>query len=365
MSKMKRIFSKKLNLTILLILIITAIFFVQLNKKQSVDIVATKEVSLKDASERSQEKSLKYDKAKELVGISGYINTENISVQENIGKNVILIDFWTYSCINCQRTLPYLNSWYQKYKDKGLVIIGVHTPEFEFEKDYSNVKRATQKYKVDYPVVQDNDYQTWRSYKNRYWPRKYLIDIDGFIVYDHIGEGAYDQTEKKIQELLEERNRILALNNQIDKDMSNPDIQQTDFSKIGTPEIYFGYGFQRGQMGSPEGWQPEQVVTYSTPKAISNNKFYLTGDYLNKNDNMELVSEKGTITLKYFAKNVNLVAGTKTKTQISISLDAKPYKTLEVSGFDLYNIVSQNNYGEHILQIDAQEGLMAYTFTFG
>lgn len=362
---MKKISSKKIILVILIVLIVAAIFFVQSNKKQNIDNLFTKEVRLNDVSKRSQEKSLMYEKAKELVDIAGYINTDNITVQENIGKNVILIDFWTYSCINCQRTLPYLNSWYQKYKDNGLVIIGVHTPEFEFEKDYNNVKRATQKYNVEYPVVQDNNYQTWRSYKNRYWPRKYLIDIDGFIVYDHIGEGAYKETEEKIQELLKERSQVLALNSQIDKDISKPDIQETDFSKIGTPEIYFGYGFSRDQMGSPQGWIPEQVVTYTTPSTIENNKFYLTGDWLNKNDNMELVSDKGTITIKYFAKNVNLVAGSKIKTQISIKLDGKPYNTLEISEFDLYNIVSEKDYLEHALEIEAQKGLMTYTFTFG
>lgn len=363
MNKMKKISIKKITLVVLIILIVVSIFFIQSNKKQNT--LPAKEITINDASQRILDKSLKYERAKELLGISGYLNTDSITVQENIGKNVILLDFWTYSCINCQRTLPYLNSWYKKYRDSGLVIIGVHTPEFEFEKDYFNVKKATEKYGVMYPVVQDNDYATWRSYKNRYWPRKYLIDIDGFIVYDHIGEGAYVQTEQKIQELLEERNAVLALNNQIDKDVSRPDITKTDFSKVGTPEIYFGYSFSRGQMGSPQGWQPEQVVTYTTPKTIENNKFYLTGDYLNKNDNMELVSDTGTLTIKYFAKNVNLVAGSKTKTQISVKLDATPLSTLEVSDFDLYNIVSKEDYGEHTLEIQAQKGLMVYTFTFG
>jgi thiol-disulfide isomerase/thioredoxin len=138
-----------------------------------------------------------------LAGISGYINThDGFRLSEIVGKKVVLVDFWTYSCINCQRTQPYLNAWYKKYKDAGLEIVGVHTPEFAFEKDRANVVAAVEKFGITYPVVQDNDYQTWGTYGNRYWPRKYLIDIDGYIVYDHIGEGGYEETEEKIQELL-------------------------------------------------------------------------------------------------------------------------------------------------------------------
>ena len=148
----------------------------------------------------------KYPRFAELANPDGYLNTDHdITIGEYIGKKVILVDFWTYSCINCQRTLPYLTSWDEKYRDEGLLIIGVHTPEFGFEKEYDNVKRAIEKFNIKYPVVQDNEYQTWRAYKNRYWPRKYLIDIDGYIVYDHIGEGAYDETEEKIREVLKER----------------------------------------------------------------------------------------------------------------------------------------------------------------
>ena len=183
--------------------------------------------------------------AKELVNPDGYINVDNITISELIGKKVILVDFWTYSCINCQRTLPYLVAWYNRYKDDGFIIIGVHTPEFDFEKDYNNVVEATKKWGITYPVVQDNEYQTWRAYNNRYWPRKYLIDIDGFIVYDHIGEGAYDETEMKIRELLDERRQVLGIGEELTNDMAVVKPETTEFSKITTPEIYFGYGFQK------------------------------------------------------------------------------------------------------------------------
>ena len=175
---------------------------------QTKTMVKPKTLTISD-KKRIENKSKDYKKAIELVSPDGYINVDNITIKELIGKKVILVDFWTYSCVNCQRTLPFLTRWYDKYEGEGLEIIGVHTPEFKFEQDYNNVLRATQKWNVKYPVVQDNSYKTWQAYENRYWPRKYIIDIDGFIVYDHIGEGAYEETEKKIQELLKERAKVL------------------------------------------------------------------------------------------------------------------------------------------------------------
>lgn len=165
------------------------------------------------------EKEKLYPVAKEISTPDGFINTgqnldgsaKPISIGEFVGKKVVLVDFWTYSCINCQRTTPYLNAWYQKYKDEGLVIIGLHTPEFEFEKIYENVLEATKSMEIKYPVVLDNDYSTWHAYRNRFWPRKYLIDINGYIVYDHIGEGKYEETEKRIQEALAERKVVLGI----------------------------------------------------------------------------------------------------------------------------------------------------------
>lgn len=157
------------------------------------------------------EKMQKYEYAKEIAKPSGYINTDNITIASQIGKNVVLVDFWTYSCINCERTIPYLNMWQEKYHDKGLVIIGVHTPEFLFEHDINNVRAAVRKFGIQYPVVLDNDYATWSSYGNHYWPADYLIDIDGFVVYKHFGEGDYEVTEKKIQDLLQERANALGV----------------------------------------------------------------------------------------------------------------------------------------------------------
>ena len=162
-------------------------------------------VAQNDTATRKAQKAKKYTSAREIVPGGGFINTEPFKLKDFIGKKVILLDFWTYSCINCQRTTPYLNAWYEKYKDQGLVIVGVHTPEFDFEKVYENVANAVKEEGIKYPVVQDNDYATWQTYENRFWPRKYLIDIDGYIIYDHIGEGAYDETERLIQTALKER----------------------------------------------------------------------------------------------------------------------------------------------------------------
>ena len=326
---------------------------------------ANSDIMVKSQRESVAAKELKYPVAKELVSPDGYINTEpGLTIKDNIGKKVILVDFWTYSCINCQRTLPYLNSWEEKYADKGLLIIGVHTPEFAFEKEYNNVLAAVEKYGIKYPVVLDNEYRTWSAYQNRYWPRKYLIDIDGFIVYDHIGEGAYDETEKKIVELLDERSEALKLGQDVKLDSSKPEVPKTEFEKIRTPEIYFGYGFSRGQLGNTEGFSPDNTVEYKYPEEIGRSMFYLNGPWLNNNDNMESQGN-ASVLLAYSAKQVNIVAGSEEPVTLGIYLDGQQYSTVNVSGFDLYTVVPGQDYGEHVLEIEAPKGAMIYTFTFG
>jgi thiol-disulfide isomerase/thioredoxin len=143
--------------------------------------------------------------APELTGITQWLNSEPLKLQQLRGK-VVLVDFWTYSCINCANTLPYVKSWNQKYKDQGLTVIGVHTPEYPFERDTGNVKTALKRLGIIYPVAQDNQYATWNAYNNQYWPAFYLIDKQGQIVYTHFGEGDYAQTEARIQALLAQKN---------------------------------------------------------------------------------------------------------------------------------------------------------------
>src|SRR3990172_9525169 len=147
--------------------------------------------------------------APDLVGIAHYINTTPEELSEEIKGKVILYDFWTYSCINCIRTIPYITAWNEKYADDGLLIIGVHSPEFEFEKDLNNVKIAVDKNGIRYPVVMDNEMKTWKAFENRYWPRKYIADSEGYIRYDHVGEGEYEQTEYVIPEELQLHNYYL------------------------------------------------------------------------------------------------------------------------------------------------------------
>lgn len=149
-----------------------------------------------------------YEQAKEITGSAGLINTDGVSIKEAAGEKVVLIEFWTYTCFNCQNAQPHINSLYEKYRDDGLQVVGVHTPEFGFEKDISNVREAVGQANIKYPVVLDNHYATWNAYGQRFWPAWYLIDADGFIRYRHFGEGAYDETEKKVQELLAERDRV-------------------------------------------------------------------------------------------------------------------------------------------------------------
>src|ERR671919_1713464 len=191
-----------------------------------------------------------FKKAPEFEKVTGFINTKPISLADLKGK-VVLVDFWTYSCINCIRTIPYLVDWNEKYADKGLVIVGVHAPEFEFEKNIDNVKESVKRFGIKYPVIQDNDKGTWNAYENQYWPRKYLVDNEGYIRYDHIGEGGYTETERVIQAPLQERNAEIGLdtsptssnNNTVTETTTSApeNIQSVDFSKINSPELYFGY----------------------------------------------------------------------------------------------------------------------------
>ncbi|WP_268542634.1 redoxin family protein [Candidatus Nitrosotenuis cloacae] len=314
-----------------------------------------------------------FKKAPELRGITGYINADN-NINEQLKGKVVLYDIWTYSCINCQRTIPYLTAWDDRYSDKGLVIVGIHSPEFEFEKDINNVEMAVEKFGIKYPVVLDNDKMIWDSFENHYWPRKYIADHEGYIRYDHIGEGAYDETEKIIQELLQERAADLGM----DVAVMQPLVDIEEFEHgAKTPEIYFGYEFARGrsQLGNPEGFRPNQDVQYSIPDKLHEDNFYLDGTWKNLSDRMILTSESGKIILPYFGKEVNIVAAG--RSELAIFVDGAPIAS-EISGTDvtggkvatsestLYNIVRTKEAASHVLEIDVDgPGFEIYTFTFG
>jgi len=332
--------------------------------------------SIKITSEGISIDKLGFKKAPNLVGIAHYLNTTPEKLENKMKDKVILYDIWTYSCINCIRTLPYITAWDDKYADQGLLIIGVHSPEFEFEKDPENVKMAIEKHGIDYPVVLDNDMKTWKAFDNRYWPRKYIADHEGYIRYDHIGEGGYKETEKVIQQLLDERSKSLGI--QTASAASLVDIDEFKHSSFRTPELYFGYKFaqNRNQLGSEEGFQPGKTVTYSEPDKIDLHKFYLTGDWINYEDGMKLVSNTGTIKLQYQAKEVNIV--TENNAILEILLDGKPIPAndvgkdtrsgskLIVSEPDLYNIISSDYSSSHLMEIQIKgKGFQIFTFTFG
>jgi len=324
-----------------------------------------------------------FKKAKDFTKISEYINTKPISFDDVLKDKVVLVDFWTYSCINCIRTIPHLNEWYDKYSDKGLVIVGIHTPEFDFEKNSDNVKSAVQKFGIKYPVLQDNDKEIWNEYENRYWPRKYLVDDEGYIRYDHIGEGAYQETEKVIQALLSERATHLGIksinfnNIQNNNNGSKFEYQDVNFSKIQSPELYFGYELARTPLGNNESFKPNQSVLYILPEntAIKPNIIYLEGKWKNNPDNMELQSNNGNIILKYNSKSVNIVAGGNGNFTVKqdrnlikndLSKDSSSDGKFLIDGQRLYNLVTNKEYGEHTIEIDVKEkGFQIYTFTFG
>ncbi len=316
--------------------------------------------------------------APELAGISSWINSDPLKLSELKGK-IVLVDFWTYSCINCIRTLPYLKTWDEEYSGKGLVIIGVHSPEFDFEKELSNVQKAVEKYGIKYAVALDNEHETWRAFKNNYWPHKYLIDMDGRIRYDHIGEGGYDRTEQVIQELLKERAGKMRQEAIIPEEASPPaNVVGVNFTSIATPELYLGYEYARVNLGNGEGFQPGLVVNYTLPESGVPNVVYVAGSWKSNPDSLELVSGEGRVILKYTARAVNIVAGPgQQPALLQVILDGSFVNSTnsgsdvvnsvaKVDGQRLYNLVYDSGYYTKVIEINVKgEGFKLYTFTFG
>ena len=344
-----------------------------------------------------------FKKAPEFAQISGYINTPDnnspITLSSLKGK-VVLVYIWTYTCINSIRPMPYIHDWDQKYSDKGLVTVGVHSPEFGFEKNHANVKYAVKRFGITYPVIIDSDHGTWNAYENNYWPRFYLIDTQGYIRYDHIGEGDYNQIEKAIQSLVAERAALMGAKeisfNKKPTTLIKPEsLYYIDLRQSTTPEIYVGYNTARTPLGNPEGFKQDQTVSYSIP---SNTNFkpsivYLQGKWKNNPDSMELQSDTGRIALLYYAKSVNIIAGGKGEGIVSndnddklgaggygqaagnstanisdnsLGQDLSSDGSFRIDGQRLYNLAIHNNYAAHYILIDIKgKGFQFYTFTFG
>ena len=306
-------------------------------------------------------------------GIDTWVNSPPLTRHSLRGK-VVLIDFWTYSCINCIRTLPYVERWYQKYKDQGLVIIGVHTPEFSFEKKVSNIEDAVKRFGITYPVAIDSRYGTWNAYGNQFWPAHYLIDASGKIREVHFGEGKYRKTEADIQSLLKEAGE---LNKNIDISTS---FHSVDFSQIQSPETYLGYARATNFKSSQE-VDPDSTRSYSFPLTLNLNEWALRGKWTIKGDKILLNGRKGAIEFRFHSPKLNIVMkGTETGVPAHVYLDGKPLSPsmygadlsksgmVNVQSAKLYNLVTlpSTDTRSHLLEIRFKNpGVSAYTFTFG
>lgn len=292
--------------------------------------------------------------APQIEGITAWINSPPLTIA-NLHSKVVLIDFWTYSCINCIRTLPYLKTWYNRYHDQGFEIIGIHSPEFEFEKNIDNVKNAVSKFGIRYPVALDNNFVTWRNFNNRYWPAHYLIDKNGNVVYQHFGEGQYAVTENNIRFLL---------------GLTKPVSQMTESTKQNinqTPETYLGYA-RIENFASPETIMKNQLHDYSYPSALLANQWALQGKWIINSEKIIAASPNASIKIHFNAAKVYAVMGMEDKSiVVNMKLNNKemPNKII-VNKNQLYTLVNTNRANEGELEvISEQPGLEMYTFTFG
>lgn len=314
-------------------------------------------------------------------GPERWINSEPLTMEELRGK-VVLIDFWEYTCVNCLRTLPYIREWHERYAEAGLVIIGVHAPEFEFGYERENVAAAVARLGIDYPVYLDNDFELWSRYANSWWPRKLIIDPAGYIAHDHIGEGGYGRTEEVIQQLLVE----------VDPAFAPPPIMEpvNDKDKPGavchpmTPELYAGY--LRGRFAHRV--YPDQETDYDTAAVYDLHKAHLFGEWRVENERLRHLAATeppgDRIDIRFRATEVNAVLHrAKGRTyEVRVELDGAPLEP-EAAGADvhwdddgrsylrvdagrMYRILDSPEYGDHVLSLYADSADFAlYAYTFG
>lgn len=291
-----------------------------------------------------------YGPAPEFAGIEKWLNNDPVTKDQLKGK-VVLINFWTYSDINSIRTVPYLAKWQETYKDQGLAVIGVHTPEFNFEKVSLNVESAIKKYGIAYPVALDNSYKTWTAYKNQFWPAIYLIDKDGNIVYTHYGEGKYDITEKAIRILLG-----------LEGEFVLPEAPVQNQAK--TPEIYFGLSRLANFGGTEKPNNGAQIFTF--PAKLKANQFALEGNWEFNQEAAVHTKGFGRIKLNFNAAKVFMVAQSNKPTTIKVYVDGKLIKGVVVSNSDLYELYNSLSGGQHTMEIEVpDDDFQAFTFTFG
>lgn len=318
-------------------------------------------------------------KLTQLTGAVEWLNSAPLTAEQLKGK-VVLVDFWTYSCINCLRTMPYVKAWAKKYRDQGLVVIGVHAPEFAFERDIGNVRKAIKDLGITYPVAVDNNFAIWRAFGNQYWPAHYFIDAKGQIRHHHFGEGEYAQSEQVIQQLLEEAGRKDVANSVVSAEDAKGVQQAADMGQVASPETYLGY--ERAQnFASPEGQAADQARSYTAPAKPSLNQWGLAGSWLSQPDQVTLNQGTGRIVYRFHARDLHLVLGP--------GKDSKPVRfrvTIDgaapgashgtdvaadgsgtITGQRLYQLVRQSgSIGDRTFSIEFLDpGVQAYAFTFG
>jgi cytochrome c biogenesis protein CcdA/thiol-disulfide isomerase/thioredoxin len=305
--------------------------------------------------------------APDFTGIGNWINSPALHLADLRGK-VILVDFWTYSCINCIRTLPYVTSWYQKYHDQGFVVVGVHTPEFAFEHETPNVIDATKRFGITYPVAQDNSYATWNAYSNRYWPAEYFIDAHGHLRHVHFGEGNYDESEQVIQELLDEAGASVA---QAAKTGNVP----VPISDTQTPETYVGLDRQ-GKFASPEAAAPGPAHSYSIPHQLPLHSFAAGGNWAFADQYATEEAAGDSLRLHFNAKDVYVVLASDKPATVEVSVtapnasnqseDLDTGSRLHVSAPRLYHLARLPQVEEGVVDLHFDRpGVRAYAFTFG
>jgi cytochrome c biogenesis protein CcdA/thiol-disulfide isomerase/thioredoxin len=289
--------------------------------------------------------------APEVKGLSRWINSEPLTLKKLRGK-VVLVDFWTYSCINCLRTLPHVKAWYRAYRARGLVVLGVHTPEFAFEHVPSNVEGAVHRLGIEYPVALDNDYGTWNAFQNQYWPAKYLIDRRGHLRYYHFGEGEYDTTEARIRSLLGESAGTLP----VAAELSDPTPKT-----VLTPETYLGY--QRLARFAQTKITRDQFAEYSFPeRPLQQSELAYSGTW--KVTPEEIVAGLGArLRLSFIARNVHLVLGG--RGSVLVYLDGTLKRTVRVDGSRLYTLLRMPSLTTGLLELQFTPGVRGYAFTFG
>jgi cytochrome c biogenesis protein CcdA/thiol-disulfide isomerase/thioredoxin len=313
----------------------------------------------------------------ELSGATAWINSPPLTPDQLKG-HVVLVDFWTYSCINCLRSIPYVRAWADKYKDSGLIVIGVHTPEFAFEKDLDNVRRAVKELKITYPVALDNDYRIWKAFSNSYWPADYLVDATGHIRFHHFGEGKYGESEQQIQQLLKEHNPQLSVNGLVK--VAATGAEAAPDSDVESPETYVGYE-RADSFLSPGGLQKDVAHVYAIPKHLELNQWGLSGNWTDHPQVASLDSARGKIVFRFHARDVHLVLGPAANgkaVRFRVTIDGKALGADhgvdtdaqgdgKITDQRLYQLIRQKSTIEdRTFEIEFLDpGAQAYAFTFG